>query len=53
MANVFPGQVYDDMISSNVTLWLQGYNTLDTTVAPRTMGDQKMNLYKISKNLID
>jgi len=53
LANVFPGQIYDDMVASNVTLWLQGYNTLDSTVAPRTMGDQKMNLYKISKNLID
>lgn len=52
MANVFPGQVYDDMITSNVTLWLQGYNTLDTSIAPRAMSDQKMNLYKISKNII-
>lgn len=50
MANVFPGQVYDDMVASNVTLWLQGFNTLDSSVEPRTMGDQKMNFYKITKS---
>jgi hypothetical protein len=51
MANVFPGQIYDDMFPSNVTLWLQGYNTLDdSNAAPRTMGDQKINLFKITKN---
>jgi hypothetical protein len=50
MANVFPGQVYDDMVSSNVTLWLQGYNTLANTIAPRQMSDQKINFYKITKS---
>jgi hypothetical protein len=50
LANIFPGQMYDDMIASNVTLWLQGINTLDDTVAPRTMADQKINFYKITKS---
>ena len=50
LANIFPGQMYDDMVSSNITLWLQGINTLDANVAPRTMADQKINFYKITKS---
>lgn len=50
LANIFPGQMYDDMVASNVTLWLEGYNTLDTTLAPRAMTDQKINFYKITKS---
>jgi hypothetical protein len=53
LANVFPGQISDDMIANDVTLWLQGFNTLDDGVAPRTMGDQKINFYKITKNSLD
>jgi hypothetical protein len=51
LANVFPGQVYDDMSASNVTLWLEGFNTLNSSnAAPRAMSDQKINLYKITKS---
>jgi hypothetical protein len=54
LANVFPGQVSDDMEASNIRLWMQGFNNLgNVSPAIRAMGDQKINFYKISKNIID
>lgn len=51
LSGMFPGQVYADMLPTNVTVRLEGYSTLSTANGfPRTFGDQKMNLFKISKN---
>lgn len=51
LSGMFPGQVYADMLPTNVTVRLEGYSTLSTANGfPREFGDQKMNLFKISKN---
>ena len=51
LSGMFPGQVYADMLPTNVTVRLEGYSTLNTANGfPRAFSDQKMNLFKISKN---